>query len=273
MQALSSDGQRLIADLAQRYGFSTEAVLILLQALLNSHGSMAQFNHPELGGGGQWMPGGMVMIGDMFNQALKARVDGLCSELAAVLAAQPAVFAPDGGAPPQGTAPVSLFVASGGGSANWWPPELGHPAATGSQNEVRYACFPAARRLAIQMHGKTTVYDTLDHQIGGFSQQQGGCASITFSSQYGVVSISDLPEVRMTSGSDSSPSAPHSEPQPVYAPPPSPPVPAPPPVSTAPTVAAEDLFTKIERLAELCDRGILTKEEFQSKKAELLSRL
>lgn len=272
MQTLSSDGQRLIAELAQRYGFSTDAVLILLQALLNSHGSMAQFNHPELGGGGQWMPGGMIMIGDMFNQVLKGRVDGLCSELAAVLAAQPALFDP-GGAPPQDVAPVSLFVASGGGSANWWPLELGNPAATGNQNDVRYAYFPAARRLAIQVHGKTTVYDTLDHQISGFSQQQGGGASITFSTQYGVVSITDLPEVRVNGGYDSPPPAHHPEPPPVYAPPPFQPARAPPPARTAATATADDLFVKIERLAELRNKGILTEEEFQGKKAELLSRL
>src|SRR5215510_16096236 len=91
MQQLTSEGQQKVTELAQRYGVSTEAVLTLLYALVHGHGMMAQFDHPELGGRGQWMPGGMVMVGDMFNQALKAMVDGLCVELAALLAAAPLV--------------------------------------------------------------------------------------------------------------------------------------------------------------------------------------
>ena len=43
--------------------------------------------HPDLGGMGQWSQGGMVMVGDMFNNALKARVDALCAELAGLLRA------------------------------------------------------------------------------------------------------------------------------------------------------------------------------------------
>jgi hypothetical protein len=35
----------------------------------------------------------------------------------------------------------------------------------------------------------------------------------------------------------------------------------------------DDIFTMIERLAELRQKDILTEEEFAAKKAELLSRL
>lgn len=73
-----------IVELAQKYGVSEEAVLVLWQALVRGRGTMAQFNHPELGGRGQWMPG-MIMIGDMFNDALKAKVGALCGELAEFL--------------------------------------------------------------------------------------------------------------------------------------------------------------------------------------------
>jgi hypothetical protein len=38
---------------------------------------------------GQWSRGGMIMIGDMFNQGLKHRVDTLCKELAGFLSSQP----------------------------------------------------------------------------------------------------------------------------------------------------------------------------------------
>src|SRR5437870_8613561 len=91
MPQLTAEGQQHVTALAQRYGVSTEAVLTLLQALVHGHGTMAQFDHPELGGRGQWMPGGMVMVGDIFNQALKVTVDGLCVALAALLVASPLV--------------------------------------------------------------------------------------------------------------------------------------------------------------------------------------
>jgi hypothetical protein len=52
---LTDKGQQTINELAQRYSVSTDAVMSLLQALVNGNGTMAQFNHQELGGGGQWM--------------------------------------------------------------------------------------------------------------------------------------------------------------------------------------------------------------------------
>src|SRR6476620_12596568 len=64
---LTDQGLQKINDLARHYGVSADAVMTLLQALLNSKGTMAQFDHRELGGAGQWMPGGMTMVGDMFN--------------------------------------------------------------------------------------------------------------------------------------------------------------------------------------------------------------
>ncbi len=57
---------------------------------------MAQFYHPDLGGGGQWMRGGMTMVGDMFNGGLQVTVAGLCSELSSLLASQQ-VLAPASG--------------------------------------------------------------------------------------------------------------------------------------------------------------------------------
>jgi hypothetical protein len=86
MLKLTAQGQEAVESLAQRHGVSTEAVMTLLQALVNGNGASAQFNHPELGGTGQWMRGGMTMVGDMFNDALKAKVNSLCSELSTLLA-------------------------------------------------------------------------------------------------------------------------------------------------------------------------------------------
>ena len=70
-----------IDDIAKRHGFSTAAVRAMAEALRRGGGRMAQFNHPDLGGMGQWSAGGMVMIGDMFNNDLKARVDALAKDL------------------------------------------------------------------------------------------------------------------------------------------------------------------------------------------------
>lgn len=81
MQGLTDSGAQAVQGLAQRYGVSVDAVLALPSAVSAGGGSMAQFYHPELGGGGQWMQGGMTMVGDMFNGRLQSTVSGLCSEL------------------------------------------------------------------------------------------------------------------------------------------------------------------------------------------------
>ena len=76
MPELTPDGQRIVIDLAQRYGFSPDAVTHLLIAVVNGNGAMAQFSHPEFGGSGQWMRGGMTMLGDMFNSASEGAYRG-----------------------------------------------------------------------------------------------------------------------------------------------------------------------------------------------------
>jgi len=206
MQQLTPAGQHLVAELAQRHGFSIDAVTTMLFAVRNGNGSMAQFSHPEFGGGGQWMQGGMLMLGDMFNQALKGRVDALCNDISGLLARQPGLLQTGsfqsqsqggagyqnqttGGYPGQS----SLFVPDP--AQHWWPAELGSPSATGAQNQVKYAYFAAIRRLAVDTGGECWVYDTQDQQIGGFSQQQGSGSSITFTSQYGTVNLATLPVV------------------------------------------------------------------------------
>jgi hypothetical protein len=167
-----------IADIAKRHGFSPDAARAVAEALRHGGGGMAQFNHPELGGMGQWAAGGMIMIGDMFNNALKARVDALCRDLAAAPGPVPAAAEQQPGR-----------------SSHWWPESLGSASATGAQNDMRYACFPETRRLAVMRDGRVRVYDTGDHRIGGFSQQQSGSQSLSFTSQTGPVRLEDLKEV------------------------------------------------------------------------------
>src|SRR4051794_18579662 len=86
MNKLSPAGEQTIDQLAARYGFSREAVTTMLESLARGRGGMAQFDHPEFGGSGQWMRGGMTMVSDMFNDALKSRVAALCADLATLLA-------------------------------------------------------------------------------------------------------------------------------------------------------------------------------------------
>lgn len=266
MQQLTSEGQRIVNDLVQRHGFSPDAVTHMLIAVLNGNGSMAQFNHPEFAGSGQWMQGGMLMLGDMFNHALKGRVDALCWEISGILSSQPGLLRSGsfqsqsqsgGGQQAQGAgAPMgesSLFVPDP--ARHWWPRELGAPNATGSQNNVRYAYFANSRRLAVETNGQVWVYDTLDHQINGFSQQQGMGGSILFTSQHGTVNLASLPVISIDGH------------------PPDATRPASAPATGTPSAREADLFAAIERLADLRTKGILSDEEFDQKKAELLSRL
>jgi len=281
--AVNPEVESAIADIARRHGLSREAVLSMLFAMHVGGGTMAQFSIPELGGSGQWMQGGMTMVGgNMFDNALKARVDALCGELAQLLATT-AVFPP---------------------SATWWPANLGVPSSVGGQNTVRYAIFPSTRRLAIQINGVTKVFDTGEHHIGGVQQQQGGggmqqqqqgggvqqqqpggaYGSVTFTSEFGTFDVSSLPEVgtQRVTGTPAAAHAPQhaahapqhqsqyqSEPAPQFAPQ----TQAPEPAFGASGVDSAAIVAAIESLAGLHERGILSDEEFAAKKAELLGRL
>lgn len=77
----------------------------------------------------------------------------------------------------------------------WWPQELGQPSTSGGQDDVTYAFFPEARRLAIRQDGQVTVYDSGDHRISGVSQQQGSGRSLTFGSDQGEVRLDALQRV------------------------------------------------------------------------------
>lgn len=312
MSKLSAAGAKILDEIAVRHGVSQNAVEHLLLAVISGGGTQAQFNHQDIGGMGQWSQGGMTMVGDMFNNGLKATVDSLCTELATLARGSEAFQQPSGQSQSQSQGGsmggmgsnmgggmgggVSLFVPGTFRSATWWPEELGQPASTGAQNNLRYAFFPGARRLAIDIAGHITVYDTQDHQIGGFSQQQSGDQSISFTSQYGLVRVAELkvvsPEAQQTEAPiasdapapadmqpdapfDGGANAPLSVPMPAAASQAKAPFPAasPPPTAQAQPVSADDIFDKIERLAGLHAKGILTDQEFETKKAELLARL
>lgn len=222
-----ASGLQTVAD---RHGVSLDAVRHLLQALERGHGRMAQFDHPDLGGMGQWTVGGMTMVGRMFDDDLRARVASLCTELAATLPAEGFTSTSSAGRPV--------------GAGEWWPGGLGRPAATGSQDGMRYAYFPESRRLAIEEEAGVAVYDTGEHAISGVSQSNG---LLRFTGPAGPVARDGLS--RIDAGEEVSRS-PGSRPS-----------------------ASGDILTTIERLADLHARGVLTEREFSDKKAELLARL
>lgn len=286
MTMLTDDGRRILNDIAGRYGLSSGAVEEMARAVARGGGTMAQFNIPELGGSGQWMLGGMTMVGDMFNNSLKAQVESLCGEINSAMA-NATLF----------NAPQTLS-----GSA-WWPAELGQPSSSGGQNTCRYAYFPAARRIAVDPGNGAPVIllDTLDHQIGGFGQQQSAIgdpfAGVSFSSQFGQFALSSLPPAMRNDQPMMAATPPKPQPSQTAEPvgldftspaPPAAPV-APTQVSPAPAAAvsqpeapampaapsgdANDVIGIIERLAALHAAGVLSAEEFGQKKAELLARL
>ena len=284
---LTQVGQNIVNDLSQRYNLSADSVIHMLIAVNNGGGSMAQFNCYQLGGSGQWMRGGMTMVGDMFNNGLKNTVDNVCNELSNALANQQIIV------PPPKNSPFSN---------QWWPAELGTPFSSGAQNNTRYAIFP--QRLAVEVNQQVSIYDTLDHNIGGISQQQGGNNSLTFSSQYGTIAVNSLPLIR--DGSQNSSTAINSQSlsgngsQNVTTAINSPPLSGNSnflqnDANTAANLPTESLkevrhntadsplagnqsnsveiIELIKQLAQLHQAGVLSDDEFSTKKAELLQRL
>ena len=309
MPTLSAEGNQVVQSLAQRHGISPDAVTHMLIAVQNGNGTMAQFCHPEFGGSGQWMQGGMTMVSDLFNYQLKSRVDNLCSDIANELAKHQNVpfsgssqSQSQNGSSSQSQASGSigsqnsLFVPDP--TMNWWPSDLGSPAATGSQNNIRYAYFPNINRLAVTTGGEPWVYDTMNHNIGGFSQQQGYGGSITFTSQFGTVDLSTLPVVSKAGvlQQQPAPQRPNRQQpaaqQPVSQQPSFQQTQQPMPnqssfaaqsTSTPQTTSnmndsdygatEDDIIATLERLGSLRDKGYITEEEFTSKKQDLLNRL
>ena len=259
MSNLSPATRERVAEIAGCHGFSAAAAEVMLAAVARGRGAMAQFDHPEFGGAGQWMRGGMTMVGDMFNSALKARVEALCGDLSAVFESDPALARVPGA-----SAPPSAEAAAPGGA--WWPAGLPAPESTGAQNDVRYAWFAAPRRLAIERAGRVTVYDTLDHRIAGFAQQQSDTSTLSFTSQHGTVDVARLPVVdaqRVGDARGAGDAKNTGDAKDAGA-----------AQSTGDAKSpAHDIITAIERLAELHSRGILSNAEFAAKKAELLGRI
>jgi hypothetical protein len=184
---MSVSDNELVDRMAKKHAVSSAAVHVVLAALRSGGGRMAQFSHADFGGMSQWSPG-MSMVGDMFNTQLKAKLDALCSDIAAHLNSSEM-------AGMTRVAGDEVSYRSTGRSADWWPAGLGRPGAVGAQNDLRYAVFPETRRLVIDDRGAITVYDTGSHRVFGVAQAQSSDQTLSFTSQDGLIRVADLPKV------------------------------------------------------------------------------
>jgi hypothetical protein len=191
-----------LADIAARNGFSQSAATVAFDALRHGRG-MAQFNHSELGGYGQWM-NGMVMISSMNDHSLKARVAALFVDLLPWATEQS--ITEDQMEPMKPMQPMRTMepmkpmspMEPIPGSRMEAPEDWGRPAASGGQNSIRYAYFPRPRRLVVERDGKRTVYDTADHDITGVSQDQSNVRAgrMVFTSQDGSVTLDSMKVIK-----------------------------------------------------------------------------
>jgi len=188
MVELTSEGQQIADELAQRYAVSVDAVLTLFSAIAEGRGKQAHFSHPDLGGEGHWTLSGMIQIGDMYNKSLKMKVDELCNEIWQLLHDRPLLAMSAASEPRRrdNSHDVSQTHSQSGDSGKsdgrgamgmgfvmgaptpWWPSQFGTPATAGAQAGVSFAFFPARRRLAIKHQGGFAFFDAGDHEIRGF---------------------------------------------------------------------------------------------------------
>src|SRR3977135_1175774 len=130
---MSANDRDLVDRMAKKHAVSSAAVHVVLAALRSGGGRMAQFSHSDFGGMSQWSPG-MSMVGDMFNNSLKSKLEAVCTELAAYIAETPSRD--------RDREEIETSYRSVKQGADWWPAGFGTPSAVGAQNDLRYARFP-----------------------------------------------------------------------------------------------------------------------------------
>ncbi len=140
-----------IAQIAQTHQLSEEVVTHLFNQLALGNGRQAQFNHPALGGMGQWQ-NGMLMISDFSNHALKAKLTGVFADL------------------------VQLYTREGGPSSLEAKPEtdsLGKPSMVATQNYLTVNYYQDKSLLVITDNQRKTAitYSVAPHRLTGISQQ------------------------------------------------------------------------------------------------------
>ncbi|MBC8137150.1 MAG: hypothetical protein H8F28_14820 [Fibrella sp.] len=170
-----------ITKIAEKYGITRDLAEELLNKLRRTGGKQVQFSDESLGGMGQWSAG-MVMIGRMGDDALRAKVNELCAELSKLAHSEVAGKTMD----------TSQKLSDHSTSAA--------PAATaaGSQNGIRYAYFAADNRLVIEQDGMEKTYDATGYPISGVAQDQatGAPSTLRFTTTSGdTVNLDTLKQV------------------------------------------------------------------------------
>lgn len=165
-------------EIASKFDVSESTVKQIFDSLERTGGRQAQFNIAELGGMGQWQFGGMMMIGDMFNNTLKAKVASICEAVADLVINMPK----DEKAKEKNSKKDT---------------DTRKASMKGSQNDIHYAFYPSEKVLEITKNGKTKKYHTKDYQLSGVQQSQDGSGKkLSFSHPNGTVSVSDLKEIK-----------------------------------------------------------------------------
>lgn len=85
MKALTSHGQAVVKAIQDIHGISHDSAYEIACAVQQGNGRRAQFSTTEFGMC-QWMRGGMTMVGDMFNNGMRAKVESICSDVSSQLA-------------------------------------------------------------------------------------------------------------------------------------------------------------------------------------------
>lgn len=178
-----------LPHIAERYHVSEDAVRALFRALESTEGKVAEFNHPDLGGSGQWMPG-MIMLSDTDDAQAKARIAGLCAEVSAIVQGR-GTSADEALAMPMDAGASAACVTMPPGES-WWPASFGHPTAAGDQHGIRYAYFPDRDRLLVQQGGHILSYDTTGRRIIAFAQEQSTGSRICFTTERGPLELGEM---------------------------------------------------------------------------------
>lgn len=175
MVELTPQGRARVVALSARHGASFEATLTLLRALIEGDGKSARFDHPELGGAGEWLAGGPTILSDLFNHDLKAKVAALCGDLAAMLDQVDKEIAID--AASGDTFAVRLFEptqAPRDDAEPFWPAAWSVPDRVVRTPDLSYAVFDQAQRLALIEGGQVAHLATDQRRIERLKREADG---------------------------------------------------------------------------------------------------